>query len=160
MSVVRSNRKCILLLLLVAVSAAGTTYTLMAFERGTYYCNHCVLRTPDADPVTAQFIKKIRAPISGIPLFDFSTGSRYTICNRMYCATYGEQFNGTYYAKEPARRRTVSPGQPPKGVILIEPPPRQPPAPSPLLPPPSPPRGGRICVTGPGASINCRLLPH
>ncbi|HEY9254148.1 MAG TPA: hypothetical protein VIP30_06395 [Stenotrophomonas sp.] len=164
MNVVKSNRKCIVLLVLVAVLATGTTYALMAFNRGTYYCDHCVLQTPDADSGTTAFIRKVRAPISKIPLFDFATGSKYTVCNPMYCATYEEQFNGTYLANEPAKRRTISPGQRPKGVILIEPPPPQPPARNPLLIPSprpvGPPRGGSACVTGPGGRRTCNLYPH
>ncbi|HVJ38024.1 MAG TPA: hypothetical protein VM687_09530 [Stenotrophomonas sp.] len=164
MNVVKSNRKCIVPLVLVAVLATGSTYALMAFNRGTYYCDHCMLQTPDADSGTAEFIRKIRAPISKVPLFDFVTGSKYTVCNPMYCATYEEQFNGTYLASDPAKRRTISPGQRPKGVILIEPPPGQPPAPNPaLIPSPrpvGPPQGARVCVKGPGGITKCDLRPH
>lgn len=157
MNVVRSNKRCLLLLVLLAVSGLGITYGLMALERGIYYCGHCVLRTPDADPATTEFIKKIRAPISRLPLLDFATGSRYTVCNPMYCATYEQLFDNSFLAKAPARRRTDSPGQPPRDVNVIDPPPRQPPAPQPgpWNPAPAGP-GSQVCVNIGKATPLCR----
>lgn len=158
MSAAKANSRWLLFLFLVCAAGLGLIWALFASGRGTYHCGYCELNTPDADPVTAAFIRSVRSPISRLPLVDYMAGTTYNICNADYCARYREQFDGSFYAAEKkARHRSITPGK----VILIEPPPRQPPPRQSVIPrPPMPGKPGQAgCVTVGNKSTPCPTLP-
>lgn len=103
------RRKAILILVLTAalVLAAST----FAFERGPYFCDDCHVESPVPDVRTLEVIKDSRAPIDYVPLFAWTTGTTYQICNRTHCTVYHENFESNW----------VGEGQTPRDGVLPEP---------------------------------------